>query len=255
MKKNITDLEKVLDLLVEGLENKDFGESDLDRLIRRHPEYADDLRKSWKIWRELDDIEVPEINSLSRERFYQTLNDFQQVANERMPGGKYVHINTVLRWAAIFIIGVGVGLFANSGFFRAGNVDKVSGNGKNQILAQLTAGESASNRMAAIQHIKGLTNPEDQVFEALFTTLVNDPNVNVRLSTIEAMLHFVDNPKSRELLIKAITYQDDPIVQITLAEVIIRLQQEGSVDEIRKLLEMNELDLEVKMHLMETMNL
>lgn len=85
-------------------------------------------------------------------------------------------------------------------------------------------------------------------------TILGDPNVNVRLSAIEAMLHFSDKPKVRMLLIKALTYQESAIVQLSLAEVIIKLQENGPDEEIRKLLESDQLDLEVKMHLKETLS-
>ncbi len=249
--KNTRKLEEVLDHLVEELEDQSFGEADLERLCQQYPTYEKELRSSWSLWTEIGELEKTDISPSHRDRFYETLTEFQ--SEETSTSGKYIHINTVFRWAAIFVIGIGLGFFLNSDFLKKGN-DRFR-NGERQLISTLTTSESASGRLVAIQGIKGINRPKDHVFDALYTTLINDPNVNVRLSAIEAMLHFVESPRARELLVQSLAYQDSPIVQITLAEVIIKLQEEGSVEEIRKLLNSENLDVEVRMHLEEALNL
>ena len=68
------------------------------------------------------------------------------------------------------------------------------------------------------------------------------------------MLHFSDRPKVRMLLIQALTFQESAIVQLSLAEVIIKLQDNESMEEIKKLLNSDKLLPEVKMHLKETLS-
>ena len=74
----------------------------------------------------------------------------------------------------------------------------------------------------------------------------NDENVNVRLMAVEALFNFADNPKVRIGLIKSITKQDSPIVQVALADIMVLLQEKGSIEELRKLLDKNNLNESVE---------
>ncbi len=105
---------------------------------------------------------------------------------------------------------------------------------------------SPTDRLKAISISNQISNADDKIIDALLHTLNNDPNVNVRLMAVEALYNFANNPKVRIGLIKSITKQDSPIVQITLADVMVLLQEKGSVDELRKLLEKNNLNESVE---------
>ena len=125
------------------------------------------------------------------------------------------------------------------------------------ILANLPlivlAGHSSINRLEDISAMKNAPKLDDKIIDALNKALVNDPNVNVRLSAIEAMLHYADNPQVRQNLIKAIPYQTSPIILMTLAEVMIGLEESSSKDEWLELLGSDKLEDEMKRQLEETL--
>ena len=246
--------DEVLDELVGLFEEQQLSLEDIRERCDQYPEFADDIMGMWQIWQEMDQLKKPQIHIARTDRFRQTLRQFRkEQAPDYVPPKGYVHVNSVLKWAAIFVAGFGLGMLINSGYFRTSTEGTAPVRGFD--VRSLTSGESASDRLIAVQNVKEMVNPEDAVLEALFTTMTQDPNVNVRLSSIEAMLQFVEQPKARELLIKSFRYQDSPIVQITLAEVMIQLQREGQVDNIGDLIDAEGLDLEVKMYLEESLNL
>jgi hypothetical protein len=114
------------------------------------------------------------------------------------------------------------------------------------MMLTLIQQPSPTDRLKAISISNRISSADDKIIDALLNTLNNDPNVNVRLMAVEALYNFADNPKVRIGLIKSITKQDSPIVQITLADVMVLLQEKSSVDELKKLLEKNNLNESVE---------
>lgn len=246
-----TNCVEALDKLNERLGTGDFETKDLEALVLQNPGCKQPLREAYQVWMELGQLEVPPVPDGARTRFFTMLDKF----NDEQPSGKVRTFGisfTILKWAAVFVIGLAAGVFVSN---RGGSGNQNgSPSASNELFTSLEAGKPASEKLKVLQTVKSEADPEEYVYEALYMTILGDPNVNVRLSAIEAMLHFSDKPKVRMLLIKALTYQESAIVQLSLAEVIIKLQENGPDEEIRKLLESDQLDLEVKMHLKETLS-
>lgn len=106
--------------------------------------------------------------------------------------------------------------------------------------------ESPSERMKAVFMTQEMPDVSQEICTALLHTLCHDQNVNVRLVTLEVLFAYTDNPSVREGLIKAIPYQDSPLVQLAIAEVMVALQESSSVDELKDLLNQEMLPEEVK---------
>jgi hypothetical protein len=113
--------------------------------------------------------------------------------------------------------------------------------------------ESAGSRLKQVQEVKDLKSPDERIFEVLNNVLLYDPNTNVRLSAIESLLFFADAPKVREYLIEAIPHQESPLVQIALADAMLRLHEKNSHEQWEKLFESDQIEMEVKKHLRETL--
>ena len=115
---------------------------------------------------------------------------------------------------------------------------------KQSMMVSLLVNPSASERMRAVSYTDELSEVNRQVAEALLTTLNNDPNVNVRLVTLEALVRFSHDPLVRAGLIKSIAQQDSPLMQSAIADVMVKLQEKGSVQSLQDLLrkkDMNEM--------------
>jgi Putative zinc-finger/HEAT repeats len=113
---------------------------------------------------------------------------------------------------------------------------------KQSMMVSLLVNPSASERIRAVGYTDGISKVNRQVADALLTTLNNDPNVNVRLVTLEALVKFSDDPVVREGLIRSIAQQDSPLMQSAIADVMVKLQEKGSVKSLQELLQKKELN-------------
>jgi hypothetical protein len=117
---------------------------------------------------------------------------------------------------------------------------------KEMMMFSLLEKESASDRLRAVSLSQELVAASDKVTDALFTTLNNDPNVNVRLAALEALMPYASQASVREGLVRAISAQDSPLVQVSLAELMVALQEKKSVTELQKLADSDRTPKEVK---------
>lgn len=240
-----------LEHMLQALGNAQFDTADLEALCKAHPDCDKTIRESYHLWYEMDSMKVPEPSENMRGAFLEMLAGFESEERPTIEKPTFqLNWNTTFKWAAVFIIGLLLGLLVEKS--PVDTVPLVKKN--NEVSSLLASGNSSTDRLLAIQQIKEIENPEDPIIEALHETLMKDPNVNVRLSAIEAMVHFIGHPKARTSLVLALPYQDSPIVQLTLAELLISLQSEQSIDELKMLLNSSDLDHDVKLQLKETLN-
>jgi HEAT repeat protein len=120
---------------------------------------------------------------------------------------------------------------------------------KQVMLLSLLQDPSASQRIRAVSYTDEISNVNLKVIDALFTTLNGDPNVNVRLSTLEALVKLSGEPRVREGLVRSIDLQDSPIIQSAIADAMVKLQEKSSVQSLQKLLNKKGLNQMVKINI------
>lgn len=247
------------DLLISKMEQDNFTTTDLETLCQQYPDCASALRATYKMWQALETIEVPEPSQQMHTNFYKTL---AELSSEESQQRKTIHpiwsrLNPLIfRWlaiASVFVLGILVSPLLYSPSSESSTaVNQEKTDLKEPAYTQLIASNSTTNRLQGIQMLKDLDRIDNWTIDVLFETLISDRNVNVRLTAIETMLFFQDNPKVRSSLIKAIPYQDDPLIQLTLGEVLLALKDQRAIDEIRQLLDTREVEVEVKIKLEDT---
>jgi len=123
---------------------------------------------------------------------------------------------------------------------------------KEMMMISLLEKESATDRLKAVSLSEEIQGPSRNVTDALFKTLNSDPSVNVRLATLEALRNYSKSPSVREGLVRSIAQQDSPLVQMALAELMVKLQEKSSVKELKKIIEQKSTPKEVKQRLTES---
>jgi HEAT repeat protein len=113
-------------------------------------------------------------------------------------------------------------------------------------MLSLLQDPSASQRIRAVSYTEDINSANSKVTDALFTTLNEDPNVNVRLATLEALAKMARDPKVREGLVRSIDLQESPVMQSAIADIMVKLQEKSSVESLRKLLNKKNLNQMVK---------
>jgi hypothetical protein len=117
---------------------------------------------------------------------------------------------------------------------------------KEMMMLSLLEKESASDRLRAVSLTNEMDNVSAKVTLALFQTLNNDNNVNVRLAALEALKSYTKDGEVRRKLIESISKQDSPLVQLELAQLMVSIQEKKSVTELKKLLDSEATPKEVK---------
>jgi len=159
-----------------------------------------------------------------------------------------------MRWAyslALVVLGFGAAWFYNGN--QGELVDPEIGvmaqefnELKEMLMLTMLEKESVSDRLQAVSLTDEMESIDGKVTEALFKTLNNDRNVNVRLQCLEALYPYVSSPKVREGLVLSIQHQSDPLVQMALAELMVSLQEKRSVEPLKELLNQEELIQEAR---------
>ena len=105
---------------------------------------------------------------------------------------------------------------------------------------------SANKRLQAVNEVGKLNKVTKTIITALFSTLNNDENVNVRLSAVDALKKYTEIPEVREGLVKSIINQNSPLVQMELADLMVVLQEKKAVKSFEKIIQEEDVNANVK---------
>ena len=166
------------------------------------------------------------------------------------------HLQSAAAIAAVFLAGLLLGLlFADRGTndMQVRQLAAEVHDLRETMMISLLDDVSASERLRAVNISMDIASPQDRVIDALVQTLRHDPSVNVRVAAVEALVRHGAHPAVRQELVRAITRQPSPIVQIALADAMIALQEPGAIREFQLLLEQDEVEEPVRDKIEQTM--
>jgi len=272
-----------LRIKVKKMECKDYREQftamlndDLHVLqrseIENHLVGCEECRKEFetarKIWDLMGEIPQPEPSESMQRGFDAILSNFKSetLVIKRIPIGEWINkfhefwnLQAQPRLAFSLVL-VAIGLIggyllhqpARSSLSYNRQIDSLSSQVseiKQVMMLSLLQDPSASQRIRAVSYTDEISNVDMKVIGALLTTLNEDPNVNVRLATLDALVKLADEPKVREGLVRSIDLQDSPLMQTAIADVMVKLQEKSSVISLQKLLNKKGLNQIVKINL------
>lgn len=110
---------------------------------------------------------------------------------------------------------------------------------KQLMMAMLSNGQSASQRMQGVSVALTISTVDDEVVKALSGAMSNDQNTNVRLAALDALSQFVDEPQVKAILISSLSTQDDPMVQIALIQLLVRIKEKNVINAFEKIIDDN----------------
>lgn len=167
---------------------------------------------------------------------------------ERIVISKEWVIRTVLA-AAAMITGLIIGIVVRPGSAPKQDVALLRSEMvslKETMLLTLLEKETVTDRLRAVSYSYDLDPGSQTVIEALFATLNEDNNINVRLAAVEALQRYGTESWVRIQLVKSITLQESPLVQVALAECMVALKEKSSIQEFQKLINAEETPEAVK---------
>lgn len=106
---------------------------------------------------------------------------------------------------------------------------------RKMMMAMLNNQQSASQRMVGLSVAYEMDNPDDEIVNVLVKTMNQDPNSNVRLSAMDALEKFSNEPNVRKALIESLSTQKDPVVQIALIQLMVKMKEKSILNQLEKI--------------------
>ena len=106
---------------------------------------------------------------------------------------------------------------------------------RQMVTLSLLQQQSASERLRGVSFTSQIDRPDNEIASALLDTLMHDPNVNVRLATIDALKPLWARDAVRRGVIEALQRQTSPLVQIALIDFIVEKNSREAADTLRRL--------------------
>lgn len=246
----------IADYLAGDLDKE--GKEKLETLIAEGKIDFMEFREVEAIHERLADQTVPKASPLVSERFYTMLEnekrsnsvEFKQWIVDQLNRLAEAFSMPKLTYALVLLF---IGAFIGSYFDQdSSEIDQLSREMqalKEVMMVNMLEGSSAADRLKAVNISSELPNADLEAINALLFTLNNDPSVNVRVQTIEALKRWGDNERVRQGLVRSIAIQESPIVLIELADAMTELEVKSSAREFEKILQERELDHNVQQKL------
>ena len=141
--------------------------------------------------------------------------------------------------AGVLVLGIGLGRFATA---PQANPDiallrEELRDTRQMVTLSLLQQQSASERLKGVTTSGQLEQPSTEVVTALVDTLRRDPNVNVRLASVDALRRFSSREVVRKSVIEALPQQESPLVQIAMVDFILEAAGPETRSVLQKLAE------------------
>jgi hypothetical protein len=155
------------------------------------------------------------------------------------------YTNSMYRVAAglaLLICGTFIGLLINSGLntkYASNELKQLHSeisDLKKASLFTMLKEESSSDRIQAVRYVEELDKPDQNIIEVLVKTLNNDKNVNVRMAAAYALSKFGDQRLVIDSLVKSLSMQRDPILQVTLINILAEKKEKSALKPIQEII-------------------
>jgi len=99
---------------------------------------------------------------------------------------------------------------------------------RSMMALSLLQQRSPVDRLRGVGWTAQVGTPAPEIIDALFATLNEDSNVDVRLAAVDALSGLQDAPNVRERLLLSLERQQSPLVQIGIIDALVRLRDAQS---------------------------
>ncbi len=212
-------------------------------------ELPEDLRA---IWEKLDLLPEETANSAAmKTRFNAMLDAYQGSMGRTM---RWWHLRPAVQFAAgVLLLATGIALGhyfpqnRHQQSLELNELERQVGDLREMVALSLMQQQSATERLRGVSWSNQIEDPDSKVLSALLDTLMNDPNVNVRLASVDALRRFGEMQVVRRGALQALNGQESPLVQVALIDFMVELQEKESIGTLEKLAHDDHVDETVRM--------
>lgn len=215
------------------------------------------LSETWTRLRVLDEARP---SPALRARFYTMLEAYpRDPEKEPLP---LVAKRPVAGWwewalrpaAALLILAVGVAVGVRINGSAAPRGEDMARMGheiaslRQQVSLALINQTSPGERLRGVALVSQVQHPDASLVHGLLDLVDNDPNVNVRLSAVEALFLFAPHAEIRERLTRSLGKQTSPVVQIAVIDLLVASREKQAAEALRQLIKDQRVRPEVREH-------
>jgi hypothetical protein len=118
---------------------------------------------------------------------------------------------------------------------------------KQQVLLASLRDYTGPQKIEAVYAISSTENASEELIDALVHTMNSDKNTNVRLAAITALSELMDkNERVKKEIIKSLSIQENPLLQISLIQVLTEKGVKEAKDQIETITNNEKTDESVK---------
>jgi hypothetical protein len=231
-------LESMLIDMIDGRLN-DTQKQEIESLLAGDGEARLLYNQLKEVTRAIDQSGEIEATGPMKGRFMRMLDEEIQ-KNEK---GRQITLHpAVLRIAAAVVLvlsGVAIGYWVNKDQqreFQLAAIESEMRATKQLMMALIENRQSASSRMEGVNVALTIQSADDDVVNALVKTMNEDANTNVRLAALDALSKFQQEPAVRSSLVQALGTQKDPVVQIALIQLLVKMKEKGVVNDLNNII-------------------
>jgi len=233
--------------------------------VRRHLASCQACREEFesleRLWTSLNDLSGEPLNAgMMRARFAEMLGAHTEGAAVPVSAGGWQAVNARVagwwpRWAAQPLVQAGfaaamlvVGVYAGS-MARTPAAEPAAPAAdlselrrelhdmREMLTLSLMQQQSAAERLRGVSGSNQIEQPGGEIVRALLDTLLHDPNVNVRLASVDALRRFAGQAVVQQGTVEALGESSFPLVQIAVIDLMVETKDRQAVDALRRLSE------------------
>lgn len=239
---------KMIDYLDNNLD--ECSRQEIEKHLETCENCLDDLMDTQRVFNLMSDEKNVQPDESLRINFYHMLHNQikkEEVKSETVTSKSNIawYNRTGYRVAAaiaLLICGTFIGFL-----FHAGIKSSYASNEMKQLQSEVAAlkkvtmftmlkDESSSDRIQAVGYAEDIENPDDNVIGVLVNTLNNDKNVNVRMAAAYALSKFAARRSVCDSLVKSLSLQSDPILQITLINILAEKREKSALSPVQEII-------------------
>jgi len=225
--------------------------------VEEHISKCEDCKQALEqlkvVWEKLGELPREDPEPSLRGRFYAMLERTKQEGKvrERVSVSNRIESWISAWWpqkpaiqmgfsVVLLMFGVLIGSQFQAGSFRNGEMAQLREEIRNmrQIVSMSLLNQpSSSERIRGVGFTRQIDQPTETLLTTLLNTLDSDPNVNVRLAAVDALILFTDRSGVRDALIQSLSRQTSPLVQIALIDLLVQVQEKKALDALRSLIQ------------------
>lgn len=238
--------------MIDYLDNilEDGARQEIEKHLETCEKCLDEMRESQQVLNFISNTEIVKPDDSLRINFYHMLHsqikksedtERPSVRNTSIPWYKFNRYG-VAAAIALLVCGTFIGMLIQGGLIKSSASNDLKqlqsevADLKKASMFTMLKQESSSDRIQAVRYADELDNPDENVIDVLVETLNNDKNVNVRMAAAYALSKFAYQRNVCDSLVKSLSLQNDPILQVTLINILAERKEKSALRPIQEII-------------------